>query len=154
VTGVTSGSANITATSEGRSGSAPITVTNPLATYLAITTQPSSSATSGIPFAAQPVIQLRDASNNVMQQSGVAVTATIASGGGTLNGTPTVSTDASGVATFTDLAITATTSGARTLAFSTLGDTVATSSSIAVTTTTTATPSQTTGPFAHEPKTL
>src|SRR5262249_44379833 len=89
VTGVAAGSANIVATSEGKSGSAPITVTNPTptASRLTIATQPSSSATSGSPFAQQPAIQLRDASNNVVQQSGVPVTATIASGGGTLNGT-------------------------------------------------------------------
>ena len=107
-------------------------------TQLAITTQPSSSATSGTVLAQQPSIQLRDASNQAVSKSGVVVTAAIASGGGTLGGTLTATTNASGVATFTNLSITATT-GSQTLTFSAPGLTSTTSASISVTTTVTGT---------------
>ena len=82
----------------------------------AITTQPSTSAASGASFGQQPGIQLRDASNNAVSQSGVVVTATIATGGGSLGGTATATTNSSGVASFTNLAITGV-AGARTLSF-------------------------------------
>jgi hypothetical protein len=101
------------------------------ATQLSITTQPSSSATSGTVFAQQPVLQLRDASGTAVSQSGVTVTATIASGGGTLGGTATAVTNASGVAAFTDLSITGT-AGDRTLSFSAAGLTGATSNVISI----------------------
>ena len=100
--------------------SGTISVTAGAATQLAVTTQPSSTAQSGVPFPQQPVVQLRDASGNPVSQAGVSVTASIASGGGTLGGTPTATTDASGVATFTDLSITGTL-GNRTLRFSASG---------------------------------
>ncbi len=99
------------------------------ATQLVITTQPSSAAQSGTAFIQQPVLQLRDAANNPVAQAGVVVTATIASGGGTLGGTATATTNASGVATFTNLSITGVI-GARTLSFSAPGLTGATSSTI------------------------
>jgi hypothetical protein len=102
------------------------------ASQLSITTQPSATGASGSAFAEQPAIQLRDASNNVVSQAGVAVTAAIASGGGTLGGTLTATTNASGVATFTDLAITGT-AGDRTLQFTAPGLTPVTSGTIAIT---------------------
>ncbi|MBV9772682.1 MAG: hypothetical protein JO040_01955, partial [Gemmatimonadetes bacterium] len=98
-------------------------------TQLSVTTQPSDTVQNGVDFPRQPVIQLQDASGNAVSQAGVSVTAAIASGGGTLGGTATVSTDASGVATFTNLKITGTT-GTRTLGFSASGLTGATSSDI------------------------
>jgi hypothetical protein len=101
------------------------------ASQLAITTQPSSSAASGAVLAQQPVLQLRDASGNAVSQSGVTVTAAIASGGGTLGGTTSVTTDASGVAGFTDLSITGS-AGDRTLSFSAAGLTGATSNVISI----------------------
>jgi len=73
-----------------------------------------------VPFAQQPVIQLRDASGNPVSQSEVSVTAAIATGGGTLGGTLSATTNGSGVATFTDLEITGT-AGDRTLGFSATG---------------------------------
>jgi hypothetical protein len=76
------------------------------AVQLDITTQPSATAESGVPFSQQPVIQLRDAAGNAVSHDGVAVEAVIASGGGTLGGTTAVLTNASGVAAFTDLMIT------------------------------------------------
>ena len=83
---------------------------------LSISSQPSSTAVSGVPFSQQPVIQLVDAQGNPASQSGVQVTATIASGGGTLGGTGIRPTDGSGRATFTDLAISGS-PGPRTLRF-------------------------------------
>src|SRR5262249_8786338 len=112
--------------------SGTITISLPVTpTALSITTQPSSSATSGLALAVQPSIQLRDASNNAAAKSGVAVTATIASGtGGTLAGATTVSTNASGVATFSNLTISGL--GAYTLNFASTGLTSVTSSAINV----------------------
>jgi hypothetical protein len=99
---------------------------------LSITSQPSSTAQSGVPFAQQPAVQLRDASNNSVTQSGVVVRVAIASGGGTLGGTTTATTNASGVASFTNLSITGT-AGTRTLSFTSQGLTGVTSSSISIT---------------------
>src|SRR5205807_487352 len=102
------------------------------ATQLAVTTQPSTRAQSGAAFAQQPVVQLRDASGNPVSQTGVTVTAAIATGGGTLGGTLTATTNASGVASFTDLSITGT-AGDRTLSFSASGLTSVTSTTVGIT---------------------
>src|SRR5207302_688330 len=102
------------------------------ATQLAVTTQPSPTAQSGAAFAQQPVVQLRDASGNPASQAGVTVTAAIATGGGTLGGTLTATTNASGVASFTDLSITGT-AGDRTLSFSASGLTSVTSTTVGIT---------------------
>jgi hypothetical protein len=90
--------------------------TSPSATQLALTAQPAASAPSGVVFSQQPVVQLRDVNGGAIAQSGVAVTATIAAGGGALGGTTTVPTDVNGVATFTNLLISGTV-GSRTLNF-------------------------------------
>ena len=111
--------------------SSTITVSAGAASQLAITTQPSAAAQSSVAFGQQPVIQLQDASGNEVRQSGVVVTASIATGGGTLGGTLTASTNTSGVATFTNLAITGTI-GIRTLTFTATGLTSATSGNITV----------------------
>src|SRR5690606_35997651 len=79
--------------------SSNVTVQAGAATQLTITTQPSATVTNGVAFPQQPVLQLRDASGNAVNQAGVTVTATIASGGGTLSGeggTQAVATNASG----------------------------------------------------------
>jgi len=93
----------------GNVGTATLTVVsnvvNP-ATQITITTQPSASAASGSVFSQQPVLQLRDASGAAVAQSGVAITASLAIGSGTLDGTTTATTDASGSARFTNLSIT------------------------------------------------
>jgi uncharacterized protein YjdB len=99
-------------------------------TKLSITTQPSSSATSGTAFGQQPVIQLRDASDIPVSQSGVVITATIATGAGSLDGIAIATTNANGVATFSNLTITG--SGAYTVQFEAPGLTSATSNSITV----------------------
>src|SRR2546425_9339443 len=82
-------------------------------------------------FAKQPVVELRDGLGNSVSQSGVTMTAAIATGGGTLGGTLTAITTAGGVATFTNLAITGT-AGDRTLSFSATGLTGATSGTIKI----------------------
>ncbi len=107
--------------------------TSPLgaAAKLAIARQPSASAASGVAFAQQPEIQLLDAAGNPVSGGGVVVTAAIATGGGTLGGTLTASTNASGVATFFNLSITGT-SGSRTLNFSATGLAGATSTTITI----------------------
>lgn len=132
VRGIAAGSADIVATSEGKSGKATLTVVvpAPVATKLAVVTQPSATAVNGQPLAQQPAIQLQDASGTPVAQTGVIITSAIASGGGTLSGTTTATTNASGTATFSNLAITG--SGAQTLRFTASNLTPATSSSITV----------------------
>src|SRR5205807_1341794 len=112
--------------------STTIGITAGAATQVSITTQPSSSAQSGVAFAQQPVVQLRDASGNAVSQSGVTVTAAIATGGRTEGGRVGATTNASGVASFTNLSITGT-AGDRTLSFSASGLTSVTSTTVAIT---------------------
>src|SRR5215210_1404003 len=82
--------------------SGPITLTSaPPVRTLVITGQPSATAESGVPLAQQPVIRLQG--DNGQPVAGVAITASVAAG--TLSGTTTVTTAASGEARFTDLAI-------------------------------------------------
>lgn len=87
---------------------------------LKIVTQPSTAAPPGAEFATQPAVQLVDAAGNVVAKPNVAVTAAIATGGGSLGGTLTVSTDNSGVARYTDLSISGA-PGVRTLIFASSG---------------------------------
>ena len=96
---------------------------------VSILTQPSAVAQSGIALATQPVVQLLDAFGNRSPRSGVAITAAIATGGGTLAGTLTVATDTAGRAAFTNLNLSGRI-GSRTLSFSSPGLTPATSSAI------------------------
>jgi galactose oxidase-like protein/glyoxal oxidase-like protein/Big-like domain-containing protein/Kelch motif protein len=98
---------------------------------LSVTTQPSSTAESGVPLAAQPVVQLKNPDGSNKAQSGVAVTASLASGTGTLDGTVTRQTNASGAAAFTDLTITGV-AGSYTLRFAAAGVISAISSGITV----------------------
>ena len=88
----------------------------PPAPELAVVRQPSATATVGTPFDQQPSVQLRTADGTDIGTSGVSVSAAIVSGGGTLVGATTVTTDGSGRADFTDLAITGE-PGQRTLVF-------------------------------------
>lgn len=99
--------------------------------HLNISIPPSPTADSGVVFSQQPIVQLLDAQNNTAAQAGIAVTASIASGGGTLTGTVTVTTDGLGNATFTNLAI-AGSAGPRTLSFAANGLTGVTSGTITV----------------------
>lgn len=122
--GPAAGEQTTTASVGGLSGS-PVTfvatATDGTTPILAMKTQPSSAAQSGLAFAVQPVIQLKDPSGNDKPQSGLAVTAAIASGTGTLGGTLTQATDATGAATFTDLKITGAPGSSYTLRFTAPG---------------------------------
>jgi VCBS repeat-containing protein len=108
---------------------------------LAILTQPSGSAQNGVPFARQPVVQLRDGRGNDVATSGIVITAQLSGSGGELIGTRQRATDANGRASFTDLAISGAT-GRRTLVFTASGYAGATSTPVdvsAIATTTTIT---------------
>jgi Big-like domain-containing protein len=96
---------------------------------LAIRIQPSATATSGVPFAQQPTVQLVDAQGNDAHTAGIELTAAIGSGAGTLRGTKSPRTDANGLATFTDLAIEGS-PGPHTLRFSASGFAAVTSNTI------------------------
>ncbi len=112
--------------------SGTITLSAGPAAKLAMMTQPSGTAQSGVAFARQPVVQLQDATGNPVSQSGVQVTAAIATGSPALSGTNPVATTANGRATFTNLTITGV-AGPRTLGFSATGLTAVTSSTVNVT---------------------
>ena len=100
---------------------------------LSVASQPAASAVSGSVMTPQPAVQLRDASNNPVAQAGTVITVSLASGSGTLSGTATATTNASGVANFTDLRITG--SGTHTLAFAASGLTSVISGPINITAT-------------------
>jgi Big-like domain-containing protein len=104
---------------------------SPAAFALAVQTQPSSSVIVGVTFGRQPVVQLRDQSGKDRKSGGVAVTAAVASGGGSLSGTTTRVTDDQGRAEFNDLRIEGAT-GSHMLIFAAAGYTSVTSSSIDV----------------------
>jgi hypothetical protein len=95
----------------------------------AIVTQPSAAAASGVQLDQQPVIQLETSTGQPLNQAGVPVTVAISSGGGSLSGTLTVATDATGQATFTDLSISGSV-GTRTLEFTSPGIVTIVSNSI------------------------
>jgi galactose oxidase-like protein/Big-like domain-containing protein/Kelch motif protein len=103
--GSTLGEQTTTATATGLDGS-PITFVATVVTGapgVAVITQPPPSALSGEVFdpTAQPVVSVADDGGSPL--SGVTVTASVASG--TLEGTTTATTSASGIATFADLGI-------------------------------------------------
>ncbi|MBA3444886.1 MAG: DUF1929 domain-containing protein [Gemmatimonadales bacterium] len=132
VLGSEPGEQTTTASVAGLSGSPIIFLaiaTDDQSPGLTVTTQPSSAAQSGVAFAVQPVIQLKDADGNDLAQSGLQVTAAFATGAGTLGGTLTRATDANGRATFTDLRITGD-AGSYTLQFTAPGTNPALSTAI------------------------
>jgi hypothetical protein len=98
------------------------------AARLAIQTQPSSTATVGVPFAQQPVIRIEDAAGHLLTANNSAVvTATCSSG--TLQGTLTA-TAVNGVVTFANLSHNL--ANTISLSFTASGLTGATSSNIVV----------------------
>src|SRR5205085_2248730 len=133
--GTAAGSNTLTAASGSLAGS-PVTFTATgtagTATRLAIATQPSGTVQSGIEFQQQPVIQLQDASGNLVSQAGIVVGLRIASGGGTLGGATSATTDTAGQAVFTNVSI-AGTVGPRTLRFGAAGLDSVTSATVNVT---------------------
>lgn len=90
------------------------------AAQLAIVTQPQTSPASGVPLNPQPVIRLEDRLGNAVSTSNVPVTVSISSGGGSLSGTTTIATNSSGVAAFTNVAVSGLI-GQRVLLFSASG---------------------------------
>jgi hypothetical protein len=135
--GTTAGSQTTLAAVPGVSGS-PVTfaatATSGSAGRLRLTVQPSASAVLGIPFARQPRVQLLDNLDNVVPQAGRAVSVAIATGpaGATLLGQHTRETDGSGLAAFTDLAVSGP-AGTYTLSFAGADLALVTSASIALT---------------------
>lgn len=129
VTGVSGGTATITATSENKSATATVNVSTGPPTQLSMLTNPAG-AVDGLDFTVQPAVEVRDATGAVAAGSApVAVTATIQSGQGALAGERTVQSVA-GVARFSDLRITGV--GQHTIAFSAPGLTGVTSASFLV----------------------
>ncbi|MFN2325196.1 MAG: beta strand repeat-containing protein [Gemmatimonadales bacterium] len=94
---------------------------------LAVVVEPAGGSAAGAAFSQQPVVQLRDAQGNDVRQAGVTVTAVLASGPGTLNGTTSTVTGSDGRAVFTNLAIVGSV-GSYSLQFTAAGLTPATSS--------------------------
>ena len=119
--GPTAGTAyQLQAAAGGLNGS-PVTFTTTAtagsAGQLTIETQPAATAQSGVALSPQPAVQLRDAIGNPVSTSGVSITASIATGpGGTLTNA-TATTNGTGRATFSGLAITGA-SGTYALSFS------------------------------------
>jgi hypothetical protein len=131
VLGTTLGQQTTTASVAGLQGS-PVTFTSTAipsggAGSIVITTNPPTSALEGEVFdpAAQPVVEVRDASGN--PAIGVEVTATAA--GATLEGATIDTSDANGVAAFADLGLRGT--GSHTIEF-TAGSATVTSSPVEV----------------------
>jgi len=116
------GSYTLQFTSPGLTGvaSSTISLTPGAATQVTLTTQPPATAQSGVAMAPASVAQLQDVSGNAVSSAAVNITATIASGGGTLTGTTTVATNAAGAASFGNLVLTGTI-GNRTLSFGSAG---------------------------------
>ncbi|MEO8336147.1 MAG: Ig-like domain-containing protein, partial [bacterium] len=107
-----------------------ITVLTGAANNVVINTQPPATAASGVAFTPQPDVQITDVGSNPV--NGAAnVVATIASGSGTLGGTTTITSNASGHATFSNLSLSGA-PGSFTLRFSSASLTPAVSNTIAL----------------------
>ena len=92
------------------------TATAAAPTRLFIDGTPPTTATSGATIG-PIVLRMQDAHGNVVRQAGIQVTASLASGDGTLGGGTTVTTDAEGRATFASLSISGS-AGEKSLRFS------------------------------------
>src|SRR5439155_1265431 len=130
----TAGDRTLSFSATGLTGvnSATVTITAGAAKNGRASSRERATAQRAVAFAQKPVIQLRDASGNPISQQKVRVTASIAAGGATLRGTLTATTTGTGVATFTNLAITGT-AGDRTLSFSATGLTGVNSATVTIT---------------------
>jgi hypothetical protein len=115
VTGHRSGGTTISAVWEGTTGTFAITVAPGTATRLSIRRQPTNAA-AGAAFGTQPIVDVLDVAGNVVTTAALPVTASLASGGGTLSGGVVV-TSSNGVATFANVSVGGTI-GARTVRFS------------------------------------
>ena len=110
----------------------PVTFTSTgLTARLVITSQLPAIAASGEPLSPQPTLQLQDADGTPIAREGVVVSVQIASGGGSLAGSTTATSNAAGEVAFTDLAISGS-PGTRRLIFAAEAFAPATSAPIAV----------------------
>jgi adhesin/invasin len=100
-----------TVTGAGISGN-PVTFTAQSATSIGIATVPAGPVTLGASFTI--TAQLRNGLGAAVGLAGVPLTIALNSGGGTLNGTLTVLTDATGLATFAGISVTGGGGGDRT----------------------------------------
>lgn len=123
-TGIQAGTTNITATSDGSSGSISLTVTPGAPAKLVVATQPGGAA-SGVRLVAQPVIEVRDNADNVVTSATTTVNVALV-GSGTVTGTINLAAS-QGVARFTDLTVSGLVGG-RSLQFFSPGLTPVTSS--------------------------
>ena len=125
------GSKQLTAASSGLTSdvSAAFSVTAASASALAIVQQPTTT-NAGVPISPSVTVQLKDAFSNNVTTSGVSITMSLTSGIGTLAGTVSRNTNASGVSTFDDLSINL--AGSKTLTASSSGLTSAATNSYTV----------------------
>ncbi|MEP7176342.1 MAG: galactose oxidase-like domain-containing protein [Gemmatimonadales bacterium] len=134
VLGSVPGQVTTTASVSGLQGS-PVTFVSTAADastpMLLLRTQPSSTAQSGVEFAVQPVVQLQNPDGSDRAESGLAVTASLASGSGTLGGTLTRASGPDGSTAFTDLKLTGP-AGAYTLRFTAAGTVPVVSATITI----------------------
>ena len=105
----------------------PVTFTAQSATQIAVTAQPPATGTVGTPFTI--TVQVRNSLGAAVPLAGVSLTVTVASGTGSLGGTTTLATNASGVVTFNN---TMPTTGAKTFTISGAGLTSATTTTITI----------------------
>jgi hypothetical protein len=125
----------LSAASSGLSGatSSTFNITPGTATQLVFTTQPSSSANAGTPFATQPTITVEDANSNTVTGNAASITLAIGTNpsGGTLTCTTNPLGATNGVATFAGCSINLAGNG-YTLTAASAGLTGATSAAINV----------------------
>lgn len=131
--GETAGSQTVTASVAGVPDpvSFSATATQGPTPILVMNRQPSDRVRSGEELNRQPRIQLEDGEGDPLSTAGVAVTASLQGGVGTLAGNTTITTSATGRADFTDLVITAP-AGDYTLRFTASGYTSVVSNTIEV----------------------
>ena len=129
VTAATVGSTTISAASLGATGSIAVTVTAGAPTKLFVRTQPGDVA-SGTSFTMAPVVEVRDAFDNLVTAAGVPVTVSLGDGVGTIAGVTTVAS-VQGIATFSQLTFSGL-AGPRSLAFSATGLTTVNTATFAV----------------------
>ncbi|MBC8087897.1 MAG: Ig-like domain-containing protein, partial [Phycisphaerae bacterium] len=125
IVGVSAGTVTISAqnTVNQKAGATNLTVTGTTpATRLLANGPPTGTVANRNPFPTQPVIQIVDASTGQpVAQAGVTVTASLTRGVGTLVGSTSAVTDATGRATFTNLAPAAQSGGSLMITFSAPG---------------------------------
>jgi hypothetical protein len=134
LTPLTEGSQTLTAIYAGSESFAGSSDTEPhavalLSPSLSLRRQPSSTARPAHPFKDQPEVQLLSGDGKPLERSGVTVTASLASGSGSLTGAVSMATDDKGRVKFHDLGIDGA-KGDYTIQFSADGFTPVTSNSI------------------------